>query len=91
MEEEDYSPKTIKDVIELWMSQNNEGVEADLIIGTPKNRMDWLYNNLKRRIIELCELKTNKILCEVCDSDDVHPERAARVITEAIWEYFHPN
>ena len=91
MDEEDYRPKTIKDVIELWMSQNEEGVETDLISNIPRNKLDWLYNNLKNRIIMLCELEDNEVLREACGSKDMSPEEAAKVISNAIWQYFHPN
>lgn len=87
--EDDYRPKTIKEAIELWMSQNEEGTEGDLIDSVTKDKLDWLFNNLKRRIIEFYELRTNEDLRAACGSKDMSPEDAARVISDSLWKYFH--
>lgn len=91
VDEDDYRPKTIKGAIELWLSQNKENAEMDLIISIEKQKLDWLYDNLKHRIIELCDLQNNEVLREACGSKGMNPEAAARVISDALWGYFHPN
>lgn len=86
---EDYGPKTITEAIELWMSQDEENIESDLIDSVQKDKLDWMYNNLKRRIIDLYNLRNNDTLREACGSKDMSPDDAARTISDALWKYFH--
>ena len=47
-------PVTIKEALELYLAGD---FGFDLIYGLPKNKMDSLYANLKREIINLCDLR----------------------------------
>ncbi|GEM_PF-3289760 len=86
--EEELFPTTIKGALELYLAGD---FEFDLIHGLPKNKMDWLYANLKREIINLCDLRENKKLRTACGSENTTAEEAARMIIETIWEYFNPQ
>ena len=87
-EEDDFFPATIKEALDLYLAGD---FEFDLIHGLTKNKMDWLYANLKREIINLCDLQENKKLRAACGSENTTAEEAARIIVEVIWDYFNPQ
>lgn len=87
-DDEDLGPKTVKEVLDLFLA-SYDGYNLNYISDVPKNKMDWLYRNLKREIFSLCGLPDNKMLIETCGVKTA--EEAAQTITKALWEYFNKN
>ena len=89
--ETDYSPKTIKEAIELINS--TEAISDDdfrIIFEYRKNKMDWLHSNFGPTIRALTGLnKGNKALLEACGSKNLSPEEASRIIMEELWKDIH--
>lgn len=77
-----YKPKTIKKAIESCFIRDKT-VELDLLYEQPRRPFDWLYKNLNKSVIEVCELNDNPALLRACNAKTA--DEAARVIIEALW------
>jgi len=85
---DDYRPKTIREAIERCFSCD-DSVDLELLFDAPKERLDWVYRNLKQSIIKVCELNDNSKLINACNSQT--SDDAARVIIEALWKHSNPQ
>ena len=88
--EGDYNePKTIKEAVERFF-EVFEQEDFDLIVEMPKKRLNFLYANLERGIVDIFDLDAgNEELLEDCGSRDMKSEEAAHIIIKAIWEDIH--
>lgn len=86
---DEYSPKTIADAVERFMSCHWTESDEDVIMNTPIEKLDWLHSNFEPTIRKICDLdEGNTILLEACGSKELTPHEASRVIMEKIWHYW---
>jgi len=86
---DEYSPKTIEEAIERFMSCDFTESDEDVLMNTPIEKLDWLLPNFEPTIMAVTDLdKGNTPLLEACGSKDMIPHEAARVIMEKIWYYW---
>lgn len=86
---DEFSPKTIEEAIERFMSCDFTESDEDVLMNTPIEKLDWLHSNFEPTIMAVTDLhKGNTILLEACGSKDMTPHEASRVIMEYIWHYW---
>jgi len=86
---DEFSPKTIPEAIERFMSCDFTESDEDVLMNTPIERIEWLHSNFKPTIMKVTDLdKGNYLLLEACGSRDMNPHDASLVIMKHIWHYW---
>jgi hypothetical protein len=87
--DDDFSPKTIEEAIERFMSCDFTESDEDVIMNTPLERIEWLHSNFEPTIMAVTDLnKGNTALLEACGNKDMSPHDASLVIMKHIWHYW---
>lgn len=86
---DEFSPKTIEEAIERFISCDFTESDEDVLMNTPIERVKWLHSNFEPIIMSVTDLnRGNTALLEACGGKDMNPHDASLAIMKHIWQYW---